>query len=394
VVRFIHTADWQLGKRGGFAGELGERLARARLEAVRRILDLAREERADFIVVAGDAFESHQVSRKLLHEVQEILRTSPCPVYLLPGNHDPLVPESIYRLREEWRQMPDHVHLLDKPEPVPAGPATLFPCPCTSRWSHEDPTTWIPPRLPSHGIRVGVAHGTWNVPAVGDGGDRPIPLDAALARDLDYLALGHIHAGPTAPEDIVRWRTAYPGTPEPADFGDEEAGYVLVVSIDAPGATPAVKRLCVASTCRKVLDWIAPANDPSGDLRYRLSVLPEPDRTVLRLRARGAVSHEDLSRVKNVIEELEPRFLHLDADLSGLEQVADDLDLERLLTPLLLAVARRLRAYAEGASASDFPSLALANEDYAPPVDVPATAHAALHWLQFFATKARKGEVR
>ena len=65
TVRFIHTADWQLGMTRHFLeGEAQSRFSQARLDAILRIGDLARERRAEFVVVAGDVFETTQVSRQ------------------------------------------------------------------------------------------------------------------------------------------------------------------------------------------------------------------------------------------------------------------------------------------------------------------------------------------
>lgn len=64
MVRFVHTADWQLGMAPRFlAPEARARFAAARIDVIRSIGTLAKNLKCDFVVVAGDVFESNQVDR-------------------------------------------------------------------------------------------------------------------------------------------------------------------------------------------------------------------------------------------------------------------------------------------------------------------------------------------
>ena len=61
-VRFILTADWQLGMTRHFLeGEAQARFAQARIDAIRTIGRLAAEQGALFVGVGGDVFETNQV---------------------------------------------------------------------------------------------------------------------------------------------------------------------------------------------------------------------------------------------------------------------------------------------------------------------------------------------
>src|SRR5712671_7174427 len=58
VLRLLHTADWHLGRRfPSFPEEAQKKLSRARMEVVDKILDVARRQRADAVVCAGDVFD-------------------------------------------------------------------------------------------------------------------------------------------------------------------------------------------------------------------------------------------------------------------------------------------------------------------------------------------------
>ena len=56
MTRFIHTADWQIGKPYRQVGDEQKRfkLQQERLNAIGRIRDVARMQGAAFVVVAGD----------------------------------------------------------------------------------------------------------------------------------------------------------------------------------------------------------------------------------------------------------------------------------------------------------------------------------------------------
>ena len=96
-VRFIHSSDWQLGMTRTFLGpEAASRFAQARIDAIGTLGALATMHRAQFIVVAGDVFESNQLSRQTLMRTLDALESVPVPIFLLPGNHDPLDGASIF----------------------------------------------------------------------------------------------------------------------------------------------------------------------------------------------------------------------------------------------------------------------------------------------------------
>jgi metallophosphoesterase superfamily enzyme len=99
----------------------------ARLESARRVVELARRERVDFILVAGDTFEDNGVERIKVRVVAKILGGAECPVYIIPGNHDPMMPGSVWG-ESAWREWPSIDQLMDQ-APFEAPGATLYPCP-------------------------------------------------------------------------------------------------------------------------------------------------------------------------------------------------------------------------------------------------------------------------
>ena len=118
ALTLLHTADWHLGRRfQSFPREQEVRLTRARLEVVGRIFDLAQSRNVDAVLCAGDLFDSPAPDKEwwegVLSEFQRRKWTR--PVLLLPGNHDPLMPRSLYDPSHPFRAgLPDYVHVVDR----------------------------------------------------------------------------------------------------------------------------------------------------------------------------------------------------------------------------------------------------------------------------------------
>ncbi len=109
-MRFLHTADWQLGMTRHFLdGDAQPRYSAARRDAVAGLGALAAETGAEFVVVAGDVFEHNQLAPKVISQSLEAMRAIGIPVYLLPGNHDPLDASSVYTSALFTAECPDNV---------------------------------------------------------------------------------------------------------------------------------------------------------------------------------------------------------------------------------------------------------------------------------------------
>lgn len=312
-VKFLHTADWQIGMNARHTGAASPRVREARFRAAERLAQIAGEEQVDFAILAGDTFENHAVP---LHEVERaaaILGRFPCVVYVLPGNHDPVEAGSIWE-RPVWREH-QNVFILERAEPDFYGEVVVFPCPLRSRWSADDPTAWIPAGGYEGSFRIGIAHGTLEgLPSA----DRahPIPADAAWARHLDYLALGDWHSLRIFGDGQCGCRMAYCGTPEPTGFGEDASGRALIVEIDSPGAPPRLREVQVAS-----LDWKRIEREilePGALARLRQEVeAVSGENVLLELKLRGALLPED-EAVLDALGSLAERFLLLRIDASEL----------------------------------------------------------------------------
>jgi len=223
MVSFLHAADLHLGLRiTRFEGEHADKIRDARFQAMEKMLTVAKERQVDFILIAGDLFDDAAMDGTTARRAFHMLEEASCPVYVLPGNHDPLLPGSVWE-RKPWAGAEtEGVVVLRQSEPVQAVEgAVLFPCPVFRKTSLEDPTGWIPVepgQKTREGVRIGIAHGSVKDREGLPADDHLIDPQAAATHGLDYLALGHWHAARqfTSQEGCIR--TAYAGVHKPIGY--------------------------------------------------------------------------------------------------------------------------------------------------------------------------------
>ncbi len=304
TLKLLHTADWHLGKRfSSFDPEDELSLTRARLDVIENILEVAERNSVDAVLCAGDLFDEPNPDRRWWEGLGNILRSrgrSNRPVFLLPGNHDPLTEESVYARNSGFRRMlPDFVHVVDRDDfsyELKDG-ATLYAIPCRSRAGEKDLALALPARQPGdERLRIGLVHGqTFDIK--GHDTNFPIHRNAAVLRGLDYLAIGDTHSfrevEPSAPVPTI-----YPGAPEGTSFGEDAPGHVAIVLLFRPGRKAIVRQERVGRwrwqvVTARTVDDVRALRD-SGDLRQ----------AVIRLVLDMAVSIPEKHGLEGLLEEL------------------------------------------------------------------------------------------
>jgi DNA repair exonuclease SbcCD nuclease subunit len=354
VLKLLHTADWHLGRRfRSFTEENEKKLTRARLDVLDRILLAAERHMVDAVLCAGDLFDDacpqpewwEQVAARFVKR-----NWKNRPVFLLPGNHDPFIAESVWAAEHKFRRLlPDWVHVVDREDfefTLPSN-AVLYAVPCMSKAGQRDPTQAIPKRLPGdERIRIGMVHGsTFDVKDCQT--NFPIDVDAALTCGLDYLAIGDTHGFRFVPPDRLHPPTIYPGAPEPTAFDEKDPGSVAVVLVD--------RRRRAHVSAERVARWTwedkrVTTLDGLSELARRTDL----EERVLRLSVEMQLSAPDYEIAEALLEGLEGTDARhgkvgvLDLDRHGLQLDTSNVDTFCADLPdVLLSAVRRLKVDAD-----------------------------------------------
>ncbi|MCB0933519.1 MAG: exonuclease SbcCD subunit D [Mycobacterium sp.] len=318
-MKFLHTADWQLGMTRSFLDpEAQARYSAARRDAVAALGSLARETGAEFVVVSGDVFDANQLAPRVISQSLEAMRAIGVPTYLLPGNHDPLDAASVYRSALFSKECPENVTVLDRTGvfDVHAG-VQIVAAPWRSKRPTGDLTAEALAELPDDGTaRILVAHGAVDVldPDPNNPAHiRMAGLCVALERSVvHYVALGDKHSRTAVGQSGRVW---YSGSPEVTNYDHVEAdsGHVLIVDMDLDDpAHP------VAVESRKVGGWrfltlhreINNVRD-IADLDINLDHLADKDRTVVQLGLVGTLTVTDRAGLDACLDKYSRLFARL-----------------------------------------------------------------------------------
>lgn len=323
MVRVVHTADWQLGKPfGGFPDEVRSALAEARLDVIDRIGNIAADEAAQHILVAGDVFDNIDPGDRILAQALSRMNRASANWWLMPGNHDHARAGGLWsRVRAK---APGNVHVLDVPEAVALEEgAWLLPAPLDHRRTREDPTSLFDDMIiPPGAVRIGLGHGSIIEFGGSSEATNIIPPDRARSSGLDYLALGDWHG-----HLIVNERTAYSGTPEVDRFGRDEPGSVIIADVKA-GEPPKLERVKTGRYQWLSRQWEIAHMDDFERNAGSLNAGWDTAKTLLNLTLIGAVSLADrISIIRRLEDDLahELRWLAISSDRLIARPTKDDL---------------------------------------------------------------------
>ena len=364
MVRFLHSADWQLGMTRHFLDDGAQaRFDAARIDAVSRIGELAVAERCGFVVVGGDVFETNAVARRVVVQALDAMASTPSVTfYLLPGNHDPLDAASVFTSRTFRDHRPDNVVVVDDAEPIDVGGGVqLVGAPWRSKRPLEDLVDRAVRDLPADGtVRIVLGHGALDVLSP----DRDDPAVVALAALEEHLAAGRVHYVAlgdrhSATDVGGTGRVRYSGAPEPTSFREDDPGKVLVVELDDQHFDVEERRV---GTWRFELVEMELTGATDVDLLdERLSSIADKSRTIVRHALRGQLSLAERDRLDRLLE----HHGDLLASLQGWERrtdlvtVPDDSDLDQLG---LVGFARSAMEDLQDLAAGDGPEVVAAGD--------------------------------
>jgi Calcineurin-like phosphoesterase len=337
-LKFIHSADWQLGKSfGRFDADVRSALGDARFDAIDALGNAAAEHGAQHVLVAGDVFDTEGPDDRTIVQALSRMGRHACNWWLLPGNHDSARNGGLWdRLRH---RAGERIAVLTAPEPREIEPGVwLLPAPLEHRHNVEDPTERFDAmETPRATLRIGLAHGS--IRDFGSQGEtkNKIAPDRARRSRLDYLALGDWHGALR-----VDGRTWYAGTPETDKFQRDDPGHALVVDL-SPSIEPVVTAIRTGRFQWLMRDWMVgdeAAFNAQCDLL--LSAIDAPT-TLLSLSLAGITSLTDriaiLGRLEN---ELGHQLRYLEIREDDLVGQPSEEDIANLAVEGILGEAARM----------------------------------------------------
>jgi DNA repair exonuclease SbcCD nuclease subunit len=361
-VTFLHTADWQLGKPYEYVEDSEKRtlLQQERFDVIGRMAALVSEHRAEFVVVAGDLFDTSTASKATVSRACGLIGALGVPVYVIPGNHDHGGAGSIWEqdfFRREQQELAPNLNVLREQAPVELENAVLFPCPLMRRHESIDTTSWLRAAAalglgPDGKVRIILAHGSVIEFGSGAGGGEGhdavniLNLSALPEAEFDYIGLGDWHGCKK-----VGSKAWYSGTPELDRFIKGEGnrpGHVLVVSA-ARGHAPEVLEVRTnrVGWHEAPFHFTGDADLGAFEARMRELLGTRTNQDVLRLELSGQLGMGGGAALEKILESLRARVLHF-AVKGGTTLAPTEAELESLACragdPLIARVANQLAA--------------------------------------------------
>ncbi|MBQ9785732.1 MAG: metallophosphoesterase family protein [Clostridia bacterium] len=215
-MKLIHCADLHLDS--PMESNLSSEKARERKGEIRatfsRLVSLAEECGADAILIAGDLFDSEHVTKSTEKYVRELILSHPdLGFFYLAGNHDRA------SALKEWDACPENLFLFGD-----GWTSYAFGDVVITGSERPNPDTLS---LASDAVNVVLLHGQERA---GRGAAREdvIHLGKYKGKNIDYLALGHIHEYRALRVD-TRCTACYAGCLEGRGFDEcGKKGYVLL----------------------------------------------------------------------------------------------------------------------------------------------------------------------
>ena len=284
-------------------------------------------------------FEHNSLNTSTLLRSKEVLKNLPVPVYLLPGNHDPLVADSIF-----FNSFADNVHVIADSEPIEVRSGVeIVGAPYLSKRANYDLVRRalepLEPLDRASGAvaRIAVGHGQVESRAGEAEESDADTIDLTFVEDcldrgvIDYLALGDTHSTASLGRTGKVW---FSGSPETTAFDDRErdSGNALVVRVE--GEAVDVEKRSVGRWAFRALDADVNSMDDVERFLAELEEMPGKTRTAVKYSLRGTLGlsaqarlEQGLANLEEVFASLKPRERTMDLHLAPSEDELSELSL-------------------------------------------------------------------
>lgn len=215
-----------------------------------RIVSLAKEVHADFLLIAGDLFDASRVCSETLDFINDRFKENPdITVCIAPGNHDPYLSNSPYKTYQ-WAA---NVNIFDEQlSYIEKNGVRIYGRAFTGHFARTPllRTNNTLPKLEAAYINILLMHGDiYSSSSVYN----PIDVNDFSRCGFDYVALGHVHA-----KSGVKYSGSVPycycGTPEGRGFDEPGDCGVMLCKVGKRTANFQFAKTCSRSYITKEID--------------------------------------------------------------------------------------------------------------------------------------------
>ena len=308
-VRIFHTGDVHLDSPFSRLDAQSAQIRRRELRGVFTSMMLyAKTHRADIVLIAGDLFDVADAGEDTVSLIiREFEKMPECRFVISAGNHDPLSPNSVYKLKK----FPENVYIFPSDE--------LF---CYTfedlgvdvwGWSFTSKT------LDKNLLRGKRANDNGNIQLLcahcditnSASADAPVSVSDIESFGAGYSALGHIHRHEGIKKFSYGGAWGYSGAPEGRSYDECGEGGAYIADVSQGEVLPyevdvSYVKFSVRSYEKEQLDLTGVGSAAEAEDKIRALVKDKRygDTTLLRLELRGEISPECTSFGAITAEEL------------------------------------------------------------------------------------------
>lgn len=208
-MKFVHIADIHFDV--PFTTLAKNDLAGARRleqrQIFKKIIEYIRENEIDHLFICGDLYEHEYVKQNTIEYINNLFKQIPnTKIYIVPGNHDPLVKDSYYN-KFKWNE--NVIIFSEKIEKVSEEAVDVYGFGFNNFYRQNSNIEEIKIENPNK-INILLTHGTLDASAKEDMQYNPISKNKLKLLGFDYIGLGHIHK--PSYKDEIEQNIIYPGS--------------------------------------------------------------------------------------------------------------------------------------------------------------------------------------
>lgn len=315
-LKIFHTGDIHIGmKFNNYSDTVKENLVEARFTTLENMINKSNELNVDIFVVAGDLFNTIQVSRRDINRTVNILdKFNGACVLVLPGNHD--YDNGVIELWSDFSKEPsEKIILLNEERPYILNyydlDVVVYPAPCHSKHSKENSLQWIKDKgITDEGkYHIGIAHGALEglSPDI-EGNYYYMSMDELNSIPTDLWLIGHTHIRYPLVDNINNNKIHNAGTPEPdgLDYKDEGSAWLINLKDDKIYT----ERITTGKYRFYDREFVLEEDEELSNIESFITE-GNPDKKVVRLTLKGSISKDTYENLNEFYRDLESKVFHL-----------------------------------------------------------------------------------